>query len=376
MDITKLTPLFVIIPLLIISCFSLSEATKVLQHKHHESSHFKYTKTTPKQKQLKQCNIFQGHWVWDDSYPLYDSSTCPKIRKEFDCLKYGRRDKFYLKYRWQPDECDLPRFDGLDFLMKMKGKKIMYVGDSLSLNIWQSLVCLLHATVPNSNIRHQTSESITSWTFQDYNVSVMLDTSLYLVDIDNDKTMGRVLKLNSLKNGNMWKDIDILVFNTWLWWYRTGPKQPWDYVQDGDVILKDMDRMVAFRKGLMTWAKWVDTQIDPIKTKVFFQGTNPSHYNGTEWNEPGVTSCSHETQPTSGSTYYGGLPKALQVVKDVINTIKTKHVYLLDITNLSQLRKDAHPSSYNGIGGMDCTHWCIAGLPDTWNQILSTIIFT
>ncbi|KAL9233806.1 hypothetical protein vseg_008755 [Gypsophila vaccaria] len=259
----------------------------------------------------------------------------------------------------------------------MRGKKIMYVGDSLSLNFWQSLVCLLHASVPNSNINitHLTSQSITSYTFLDYDVSVMLHTSTYLVDIENDKTKGRILKLDSIKNGNIWKDIDILVFNTWLWWYRAGPKQPWDYIQDGDVILKDMDRMTAFRKGLTTWANWVDTQIDPIKTQVFFQGINPSHYNGTEWNKPGVTSCSSETQPIRGSTYNGAIPKALQVVKDVISTIKTKQVYLLDITTLSQLRKDAHPSTYNGIGGMDCTHWCIAGLPDTWNQILYTILF-
>ncbi|KAH9610223.1 hypothetical protein KSS87_021718, partial [Heliosperma pusillum] len=149
----------------------------------------------------------------------------------------------------------------------------------------------------------------------------------------------------------------------------------WDYVQDGNKMLKNMDRMAAFRKGLTTWAKWVDTEIDPTRTKVFFQGTNPSHYNGAEWNEAGVMDCSRETVPISGSTYSGVVPPALQVVKDVLSTIKSTTVYLLDITTLSQLRKDAHPGSYNGIGGMDCTHWCIAGLPDTWNQLLYKIMF-
>lgn len=52
----------------------------------------------------------------------------------------------------------------------------------------------------------------------------------------------------------------------------------WDYIQDGDNILKDMDRMLAFRKGLMTWAKWVDLEVDLTKTQVFFQGISPSHY--------------------------------------------------------------------------------------------------
>ena len=43
------------------------------------------------------------------------------------------------------------RFDGRDFLEKMRGKSIMFVGDSLSRNQWQSLTCLLHSAVPNSN---------------------------------------------------------------------------------------------------------------------------------------------------------------------------------------------------------------------------------
>lgn len=96
---------------------------------------------------------------------------------------------------------------------------------------------------------------------------------------------------------------------------------------------------------------------------------------GSEWNEPEATNCSRETEPMSGSTYPGGLPEAAYVVMDVLKKI-TKHVHLLNITTLSQLRKDAHPASYNGFKGMDCTHWCVAGLPDTWNHMLYAAITT
>uniref|UniRef100_A0A2P2Q8X1 Trichome birefringence-like C-terminal domain-containing protein n=1 Tax=Rhizophora mucronata TaxID=61149 RepID=A0A2P2Q8X1_RHIMU len=46
--------------------------------------------------------------------------------------------------------------------------------------------------------------------------------------------------------------------------------------------------------------------------------------------------------------------------------------YLLDITLLTELRKDGHPSTYAGSGSKlnDCSHWCLAGVPDTWNQLL------
>lgn len=61
------------------------------------------------------------------------------------------------------------------------------------------------------------------------------------------------------------------------------------------------------------------------------------------------------------------------VVEKVLSDIKNP-VTLLNITRLSQLRKDAHPSSYNAFKAMDCTHWCVAGLPDTWNQLLSAAL--
>lgn len=38
-----------------------------------------------------------------------------------------------------------------------------------------------------------------------------------------------------------------------------------------------MDRLVAYEKALNTWATWVDSNVDPAKTKVFFQGVSPDH---------------------------------------------------------------------------------------------------
>ncbi|XP_073278095.1 protein trichome birefringence-like 38 isoform X2 [Primulina huaijiensis] len=269
-------------------------------------------------REQKSCNVYEGEWLYDESYPLYDSSDCPFIRKEFACLKYGRPDHHYLKYRWQPNGCNIPRFDGLDFLERLKGKKVMFVGDSISSNQWASMVCLLHNAVKGSNITSRADKSTSTVTFQDYDVSIIVFNSHYLVDIEN-KPIGRVLKLDSLKNGDAWKEIQVLVFNTWLWWYRRGNKQP-----------------------------------------------------GADWHEPGVKSCSKETTPMQGSTYPSGLPLAAKVVQEIManNISSSKNAHLLDITTLSQLRKDGHVSSYNAFKGMDCTHWCVAGVLDSWNHLL------
>ncbi|KAJ9690660.1 hypothetical protein PVL29_013030 [Vitis rotundifolia] len=319
-------------------------------------------------KQVSSCNLFQGKWVFDASYPFYDASNCPFIDPEFDCQKYGRPDKQYLKYSWKPDSCDLPRFDGFDFLRRWRGKRIMFVGDSLSLNQWESLVCMIHQSASNAKTSFVKKDGLTTVTFDGYAVSVSLYRTPYLVDIVRE-SVGRVLKLDSIQAGDTWKQMDLLIFNSWHWWTHKGNSQGWDYMSEGTKLYKDMDRLTAFYKGLSTWASWVDLNIDPSKTKVFFQGISPTHYTGKEWNSQSKN-CYGELEPLSGSTYPAGAPAAAAIVNQVLSKIR-KPVYLLDITTLSQLRKDAHPSTYGeDHNGMDCSHWCLPGLPDTWNQLL------
>ncbi|GAB2231348.1 hypothetical protein Droror1_Dr00010354 [Drosera rotundifolia] len=345
------TPLSLFI-LLLFSVFAEAEHASILRSKKESA-----------------CDLFEGKWAYEaGAEPLYESSSCPFIDPEFDCLKYGRPDRNYLKYVWTPDSCSIPSFDGEGFLNRYKGKKIMFVGDSLSLNQWNSLACMLHASVPQAKYSYTRKTPLSSVIFQDYGVSILLYHTTFLVDLVQEP-IGWVLQLDSItQGGSAWQGMDVLVFNSWHWWIHTGRSQPWNYMQDGSKLYKDMDRLTAFAKGLTTWAEWVDQNVDTSKTRVFFQGISPTHYQGKDWNETS-RSCRGEEQPLSGSTYPAGSPPAADIVKRIINKM-SKPVYLLDITTLSQLRKDAHPSSYGGDGGTDCSHWCLPGLPDTWNDLL------
>lgn len=42
-----------------------------------------------------------------------------------------------------------PRLNGTDFLEKLRGKKLVFVGDSINRNMWESLVCILRHSIRN-----------------------------------------------------------------------------------------------------------------------------------------------------------------------------------------------------------------------------------
>jgi len=205
---------------------------------------------------------------------------------------------------------------------------------------------MLHASLPNAKTTISNRFPIKSVRYEDYGVNVMFYHTTYLVDI-RQENIGRVLELNSITSGHDWVEADMLIFNTWHWWIHHGNSQPWDYVEYGGKIQKDMDRLEAFTKGLTTWANWVDSNINPARTKVFFQGISPVHYSGKDWGGSSRESCRGETKPVLESSYPGGSLPQDGIVKSVLSHM-SKRVQLLDVTLLSQLRKDGHPSVYGG----------------------------
>ena len=46
----------------------------------------------PRASASDECSIFEGEWVWDDSYPLYESKDCPFVDTGFRCSENGRPD--------------------------------------------------------------------------------------------------------------------------------------------------------------------------------------------------------------------------------------------------------------------------------------------
>ncbi|KAJ8437945.1 hypothetical protein Cgig2_031461 [Carnegiea gigantea] len=420
---------------------TISPALLVGLTHHHRNHHHPHRLSPLIETNQTECNLFVGNWVVDESYPLYQSSDCPIIDPEFNCQFYGRPDSNYLMYRWKPATCDLPSFDGLEFAERMRGRTVMFVGDSLGRNQWESLICMISSALPRSSATQITKgDPLSTFRILEYGVAISFYRAPYLVDIDIVQGK-RILRLDEISgNGNAWRGVDVLSFNTGHWYTHRGSLQGWDYMESGGMLYEDMDRLSALDQGLRTWARWVDANVDPTRTRVFFQSISPTHYKylslplslskpqpadasvfesrlvdpmapvtspsdlayeptqtiyfilPSDWSSGAVAigkNCYGETTPATGISYPAdGYPAAYAGQMRVLKTVLTEMsipTYLLDITMLSAMRKDGHPSIYSGDlspgqranpgRSADCSHWCLPGLPDTWNQLFNTALF-
>ncbi|KAM7262418.1 hypothetical protein ACFE04_000101 [Oxalis oulophora] len=336
---------------------------------------------TKKYSSRNSCDEYfsNGKWVYDESYPLYDS-TCPYLSHAVTCQKNGRPDSEYQKWRWQPhtQSCSIPRFDALKFLGKMRRKRIMLVGDSIMRNQWESLVCLVQGVVPTSRKRVTYNGPSMAFHALDFEASIEFSWAPLLVELKKGPQNKRILHLDTIEeNARYWRGVDILVFDSAHWWSHSDQNSTWDYYMEGRSMLQNMNPMVAYQKGLTTWAKWIDLNMDPRRTKVIFRSMSPRHNRENGWK------CYNQRRPLA-KLRHEYVPEQLLVVKEVLRKMSFP-VNLQDITTMSALRKDGHPSVYgramNGSGeeerrqqSSDCSHWCLPGVPDTWNEMLNVMI--
>lgn len=324
------------------------------------------------------CEFSDGKWVYDLSYPLYDSS-CPYLSTPVTCQKNGRPDSDYEKWRWKPHGCSIPRFDALHFLGRMRRKRIMLVGDSIMRNQWESLVCLVQGVIPTG--RKTVTYDGPSMAFHalDFETSIEFCWAPFLVELKKGPQNKRILHLDLIEeNAKYWRGVDVLVYDSAHWWTHSDKWSSWDYYMEANTVLRSMNPMVAYQKGLTTWAKWVDLNLDPHKTRVIFRSVSPRHNRQDGWK------CYNQKQPLEFFSHQLHVPEQMVVLKGVLKGMRFP-VYLQDITMMSALRKDGHPSVYTRAMDQeqkqhprdftsDCSHWCLPGVPDAWNEILSALL--
>ncbi|XP_023542931.1 protein trichome birefringence-like 33 isoform X2 [Cucurbita pepo subsp. pepo] len=343
------------------------------------------------------CDVFSGRWVRDEvTRPLYDESDCPYIQPQLTCQEHGRPDRSYQYWRWQPHGCDLPSFNASLMLETLRGKRMMFVGDSLNRGQYVSMICLLHSLIPDEEKSIETFDSLTVFTAKEYNATIEFYWAPFLLESNSDNAVihrisDRIVRRGSInKHGRKWKGVDIMVFNTYLWW-MTGLNMKIlqgsfeDEVQD----IVELSTEDAYRMAMKSMLRWVRKNMNPKKTRVFFTSMSPSHGKSIDWGGEEGGNCYNQTTLIDDPNYWGSDSRKsiMEVIGDVFGQSKFP-ITFLNITQLSSYRRDAHTSIYkkqwtpltseqlaNPVSYADCVHWCMPGLQDTWNELLFTKLF-
>ncbi|KAH6769295.1 TRICHOME BIREFRINGENCE-LIKE 34 [Perilla frutescens var. frutescens] len=345
------------------------------------------------------CDLFSGKWVFDNlSYPLYEEAQCSFMLDDHACRKYGRPDIDYQKWRWRPHDCDLPRFNATRLLEKIRGKRLVFVGDSLNRNQWTSMLCLIESSLTQSSHKSVIrKDSLFIFQASEYNATIEFYWSPLLVESNcddpfNHSTRNRIIKITSIENhARHWTDADILIFDSFIWWLEPNMTLLWgSFGSSSNAIYKKVEmRLRRYEIALNTWSDWLELNINRTKTKIFFMSLSPSHLHGESWDV--LQNCYNETEPVSKEGYWGIATdrEMMHIAESIIQKLEMRglNVTYLNITNLSDYRKDAHPSIYRKFfhtpsekqlldppSYADCAHWCLPGVPDVWNEILYSYI--
>ncbi|XP_022754788.1 protein trichome birefringence-like 16 isoform X4 [Durio zibethinus] len=358
------------------------------EHHFDETSSTDTTETVPIQK--KACNHAKGKWVIDDRRPLYSGFGCKQwLAPMWACRLMQRQDFAFEKTRWQPKDCDMEEFEGSKFLARMRDKTLAFVGDSLGRQQFQSLMCMITAGKNSSDVLDVGKEyglvippggkrpNGWAYRFPSTNTTVIYYWSSTLCDLEplnvKDPHTEYAMHLDRPPAflHQFLPKIDVVVLNSGHHWNRGKlMANRWVMyvggVPNNNSKIADMGSAKNFT--IHSTVKWVDSQLPKYPLlKAFYRSISPRHFVNGDWNTGG--SCDNTTPMSIGK-------EVLQEESSdysAASAVRGTGVKLLDITALSQVRDEGHISQFSITatpGVQDCLHWCLPGVPDTWNEIL------
>ncbi|TYJ24974.1 hypothetical protein E1A91_A07G016100v1 [Gossypium mustelinum] len=347
-----------------------------------------------KSMEHQACDYRKGKWVIDDRRPLYSGHGCKQwLAPMWACRMMQRQDFAFEKLRWQPKDCEMEEFEGSKFLKRMKDKTLAFVGDSLGRQQFQSLMCMITAGKNSPDVLDVGKDyglvippggkrpNGWAYRFPSTNTTVLYYWSSTLCDLEplNILNPQTEYAMHLDRPPAFLRDfldrIDVLVLNSGHHWNRGKLKaNKWIMYVGGEPNtnrrIADMGSAKNFT--IHSTLKWLNSQLPTHPhLKAFYRSISPRHFVNGDWNSGG--SCNNTIPMSIGKEVL----QEESTDQSAANAVRGTRIALLDITALSQVRDEGHISRFSltaSPGVQDCLHWCLPGVPDTWNEILFALI--
>ncbi|KAL6900874.1 hypothetical protein ACP4OV_005550 [Aristida adscensionis] len=360
------------------------------------------------------CDYSDGEWVRTAEGPRYNGTSCAgTIRDGQNCMAHGRPDTGYLHWRWRPRRCALPPFDPAAFLDLLRGRHVVFAGDSLARNQCESLVCMLASAFPAEPVRDggagaggwEDGRRPRRWEFPSHGARVSVFWSPFLVNgkersgEPGDEHHRLYLEQPDERWAAELPVADVVVLAAGHWFSH----QALYYDAGGAVVgchfcpdpnMTDTGFFGAFRLAIRNTLREVVARAGGGggRPKLAVVTTfPPAHFEG-DWDSPRACArtepYSPEERPEEGGMdvemWRAGAEEAAAAAAGAEAAARGVTVEALQVTRLAGLRPDGHPGVYMKAspfaGGVpervrnDCLHWCLPGPIDTWNEILLQIL--
>ncbi|XP_050206847.1 protein trichome birefringence-like 14 isoform X2 [Mercurialis annua] len=344
--------------------------------------------------EMKACNYAKGRWVPDSKRPLYSGFGCKQWLSEMWACRLTQRTDFSFEgYRWEPENCKMAEFESTQFLKRMRDKTIAFIGDSLGRQQFQSLMCMATGGEWRLDVENVGAEyglvkargavrpDGWAYRFSNTNTTILYYWSASLADLEplnsTNPTTDVAMHLDRAPAflRRFLHRFDVLVLNTGHHWNRGKINaNRWVMYVDGKPLQDQKLAEIWNAKNftIHSIVTWLDAQLASHPRLVaIFRTISPRHFRNGDWNSGG--NCDNTTPLTGGT----GVSQNESSDAVVWSAVKGTKVKLLDVTALSELRDEAHMSRYSvkaTKGANDCLHWCLPGIPDTWNELLAAHI--
>nr|CAB3470283.1 unnamed protein product [Digitaria exilis] len=365
------------------------------------------------------CDMTRGEWVRDPSArPYYTNATCAFIEGYQNCMKHGKPSLEFLQWRWRPDGgCGGElghRFDAARFFRLVRGKSILFVGDSLASSHVRSLVCTLSQAAESPPERSPRSgEGFEHWRFPAHAFTVAFFWTPFQVtwrltrgppEAVGPDRQGEVFAgptdIHLDEPDQRWvpaaMDHDYIVVSASHWFARPavyylggrvagchGHHDGCGAMANATKLKPEHAQRAAFRTVLEKLAGMEGLK----KTTVILRTVAPTHYENGGWFDGGECTATQPADPEDPvemaeveGEFYRAQVEEFAAAEGIARRKNGVRMRMMDVTKMMLRRPDGHPDRYGHGAGehegfeIDCLHWCLPGPIDVWNDKLLHII--